>query len=80
MPGGTQDIETSLREVRDYYRKTAEEVRREQEALQSLHHLLVDLSEQSLRLHRRSNEVLGALQSDLRKVKSQLRRLSVSRR
>ena len=58
---------------------TAEEVRREQEALEALRRLLLELSEQSLRLHQRSATVLEALNRDLQQVKTQLKRMAVAR-
>jgi hypothetical protein len=72
-------IDSNLAQVRDYYERTAEEVRREQEALRALHRLLLDLSRQSLQLHQRSTAVLNAINRDLRKVQAQIKRMSVAR-
>ncbi len=72
-------IESNLMQVRDYYQRTAEQVRREQEALDALHRLLLELSEQSLRLHQRSAAVLEAVNRDLEQVKTQLKRMAVAR-
>ena len=75
-PNATQ---SALMQVRDYYQRTAEEVRREQEALAALHRLLIEMSEQSLRLHQQSAAVLAAINQDLDKVKTQLKRMTVAR-
>lgn len=74
-----EPVEAGLTQVQEYYQRTAEEVRREQEALRALHRLLIELSEQSLALHRRSTQVLDSINRDLRKVKAQLKRISVAR-
>jgi molybdopterin converting factor small subunit len=79
MADATNATESALAQVRDYYQRTAEEVRREQDALDALHRLLVELAEQSLRLHQQSAAVLAAINQDLDKVKAQLKRMSVAR-
>ena len=79
MADATNAAQSALTQARDYYQKTAEEVRREQEALDALHSLLVELAEQSLQLHQRSAAVLEAINQDLEKVKNQLKRMAVAR-
>ena len=79
MADATNATQSALMQVRDYYQRTAEEVRREQEALDALHRLLLELSEQSLRLHQQSAAVLAAINQDLDKVKTQLKRMTVAR-
>ena len=74
MPDATNTTQSALSQVRDYYQRTAAEVRREQEALDALHRLLLELADQSLRLHQQSAAVLAAINRDLDKVKTQLRR------
>lgn len=79
MPDATNATQSALTQMRDYYQRTADEVRREQEALDALHSLLVELSEQSLQLHQRSAAMLEAINQDLQKVKTQLKRMAVAR-
>jgi len=79
MPDATNATQSALAQVRDYYQRTADEVRREQEALDALHRLLLELADQSLRLHQQSAAVLAAINRDLDKVKTQLKRLAVAR-
>lgn len=71
--------EDALRQVQDYYERTARQVERERQALRSLHGLLLDISRQSLQLHQRSASVLDAINRDLEKVKRQLKRISTAR-
>jgi hypothetical protein len=79
VPETTNDTQSALSQVRDYYQRTADEVRREQQALDALHRLLIELADQSLRLHEQSAAVLAAINRDLDKVKGQLKRMSVAR-
>ena len=79
MADATNATQSALSQVRDYYQRTADEVRREQEALDALHRLLLELADQSLRLHQQSADVLAAINRDLDKVKTQLKRMTVAR-
>lgn len=79
MADATNATQSALAQVRDYYQRTADEVRREQEALDALHRLLLELADQSLRLHQQSAAVLAAINRDLDKVKTQLKRMTIAR-
>ena len=79
MPDATNANQDALTQLRDYYQQTADQASREQQALDALHSLLVELSEQSLQLHQRSADMLEAINHDLEKVKAQLKRMAVAR-
>ncbi len=80
MSGHGDSVENGLRQVRQFYERTAQEVRREQQALRELHRLLLELSQQSLRLHEQSSAVLNAINRDLQKVQAQMKRMATARR
>ena len=50
-----------------------------EEALRTMHGLVLDLAEENLRLHRQAAHALNALNRDLERVKTQLRRVGVAR-
>jgi len=79
MPTNTTSNEAALGQVREVGRATAEELRRAQEALETMHRLLLELSEQNLRLHRQNAAALAAMNHDLERIKAQLRRIAVAR-
>lgn len=79
MADATNAAQSALTQARDYYQRTAEQIRHEQQALAALHRLLIELSEQSLQLHQRSAAMLEAINRDLEKVKMQLKRMTVAR-
>jgi len=72
------DTQAQLERVRQAYRQSAEELRRQQEALAALHGVLMEISEEDLALHRRSLSVLETMRQDLQEVKRRLKRLGTA--
>jgi hypothetical protein len=69
----------TMEQVRQAYREALAENRRQREALAALRELLAEMAAQNLALHRRTLATLDALNSDVRRLKRQLKNLSSAR-
>ncbi len=72
-------FDADLERVREAYQKAAEQLSREQHALGTLHKILVDFSEENLRFHEHSLEILEQMKRDVERLRRQMRRLSTAR-
>jgi hypothetical protein len=71
--------ESRLERVRAAYREAAAECRHQREALRALRDILLELAEESLRLHRRTRATIEQLSGDVERMKRRLERLNTAR-
>jgi len=71
--------DTSRERLAEILRQSAEEARREHEALAALHALLLEFSAENLALHKRSVALLDALGKDLERIRARLKALATAR-
>ncbi len=79
MTPNSASPESRLERVRRAYREAAAECRHQREALGALRGILLELAEDSLRLHRRTRAAIEQLCGDMERIKRQLERLSTAR-
>jgi len=68
-----------LERVRDAYGQTAERLRAERRALDSLRGMVAALAEESMRLHQRNMASIESMKEDLERVRRQIKRLATAR-